>query len=218
MPVTVGAGGRADGVRRVRRLQFGLVRGLLCFREVLSRLLFHGRHESCCCAGCLAAPAWNWFSVSAKVARGWFADTEKSRWGTVKLVGAALDSACYYWVEPTETTEVTTMTDTCIPADRILRTEAARRAHVGATTMSRWIEKGLIAGYRLGGRIYVSAGDLDALLAGSQIEPRQMSTRNIKGDNAVSDESTYRPITRKPGDSAPLRAARFGLVLDAERR
>jgi excisionase family DNA binding protein len=56
-----------------------------------------------------------------------------------------------------------------LPADRILRTVAARRAGVAAPTVTRWIQRGLIAGYRVGGRVYVSAGDLEAMLADARI-------------------------------------------------
>ncbi len=56
-----------------------------------------------------------------------------------------------------------------LPADRIGRTVAARRVGVSAPTVSRWIDRGLIAGYRLGGRIYVSEAEIDEMLARARI-------------------------------------------------
>lgn len=56
-----------------------------------------------------------------------------------------------------------------LPADLITRPAGARRAHVTPPTITRWIQHGLIAGYRIGGRVFVSAADVDALLANSRM-------------------------------------------------
>lgn len=56
-----------------------------------------------------------------------------------------------------------------LPKDRILRTAGARRAGVAPPTITRWIERGLLDGWRVGGRVYVSAGQIDKMLAESQI-------------------------------------------------
>jgi excisionase family DNA binding protein len=56
-----------------------------------------------------------------------------------------------------------------LPADRIGRTDAARRVGVSAPTITRWIDRGLIAGYKVGGRIFVSESDFDEMLGNSRI-------------------------------------------------
>lgn len=51
-----------------------------------------------------------------------------------------------------------------LPDDLISRPAGAKRAGVSPPTMSRWIDAGLIPGYRIGGRVHVSAADVDAFL------------------------------------------------------
>lgn len=58
---------------------------------------------------------------------------------------------------------------TTLPQDRILKAAAARRAGVTPPTIARWIATGLIPGWRVGGRIYVSAADIDRVCAGIPI-------------------------------------------------
>lgn len=60
------------------------------------------------------------------------------------------------------------MADT-LPADLITRPAGARRAHVTPPTITRWIQHGLIAGYQIGGRVFVSAADVDSILANARI-------------------------------------------------
>lgn len=56
-----------------------------------------------------------------------------------------------------------------LPDDLISRPAGAERAGVSAPTMTRWIAAGLIPGYRIGGRVFVSVADVDALLASARM-------------------------------------------------
>lgn len=56
-----------------------------------------------------------------------------------------------------------------LPDDLISRPAGAERAGVSAPTMTRWIAAGLIPGYRIGGRVFVSTADVDALLGAARM-------------------------------------------------
>ncbi|OBA92976.1 hypothetical protein A5666_00085 [Mycolicibacterium fortuitum] len=56
-----------------------------------------------------------------------------------------------------------------LPGDLVSRPAGAARGHVTPPTITRWIERGLIPGYRIGSRVFVSAGDIDALLASARM-------------------------------------------------
>ncbi len=58
---------------------------------------------------------------------------------------------------------------TQLPSDLITRPVGARRAHVTPPTITRWIERGLLTGYRIGSRTFVSEAEIDEMLANARI-------------------------------------------------
>lgn len=56
-----------------------------------------------------------------------------------------------------------------ITTGRILKAGAARRVGVSPPTIQRWIDRGLLAGWRVGGRIYVDPDELDRVAAGERM-------------------------------------------------
>lgn len=56
------------------------------------------------------------------------------------------------------------MTTNLLPPDLISRPVGTKRAGVTPPTITRWIARGLLAGYRIGGRVYVREADVYRLL------------------------------------------------------
>ena len=61
------------------------------------------------------------------------------------------------------------MNTNLLPPDLISRPVGAKCAGVTPPTITRWIARGLLAGYRIGGRVYVSAADIDRLLKNARM-------------------------------------------------
>lgn len=55
------------------------------------------------------------------------------------------------------------------PSDLITRPVGARRAHVTPPTITRWIDRGVLTGYRIGGRTFVSEAEIDEMLGNARI-------------------------------------------------
>ncbi|WOF19473.1 helix-turn-helix domain-containing protein [Mycobacterium avium] len=56
-----------------------------------------------------------------------------------------------------------------LPDDLITRPAGARRARVTPPTITRWIARGVLAGYQIGGRVFVSEAEIDSILANARI-------------------------------------------------
>ncbi|WP_082778013.1 helix-turn-helix domain-containing protein [Tsukamurella pseudospumae] len=53
--------------------------------------------------------------------------------------------------------------------NRIVKAAAARKVGVAPPTIQRWIDRGLLAGWRVGGRVYVDSDEVDRVAAGERM-------------------------------------------------